>query len=139
MAEWMDSLMRADYYWASEMPTSGLNYFSTPSTFLSSVKYSSDNISHVDSTYTASDSYGITATFYASASNDTIYNALITYVSTDSPANTAGLKRGNWIMKVGGSQITSSNKSTILKSGNAVTLTMGSLKSATATSTGAVS
>ncbi len=137
MAEWMDSLMRADYYWASEMPTSGLNYFSTPSTFLSSVKYSSDNISHVDSTYTASDSYGITATFYASASNDTIYNALITYVSTDSPANTAGLKRGNWIMKVGGSQITSSNKSTILKSGNAVTLTMGSLKSATATSTGA--
>jgi C-terminal processing protease CtpA/Prc len=137
MAEWMDSLMRTDYYWASEMPTSsGLNYFSTPSTFLSSVKNSSDKVTHVDSTYTESNSYGITATFYESSSNDTIYNALVTYVSTDSPANTAGLKRGDWIMKIGNSQITSSNKSIILEKGSATTLALGSLVSNTTTTTG---
>ena len=86
-AEWIDSVMRADYYWASEMSSSSrLNYFSTPSTFLSAVKYSADHVSHVDSTYTVSDSYGITATFYSSPANDTIYNALVTYVATNSSA-----------------------------------------------------
>lgn len=132
MDEWMDSVMRADYYWKSTIPPSKtLNYFLDPESFLSKVKYSSDNASHIDSIYSESDSYGITASFEQSSSNDTIYNAVVTYVATNSPAYSAGLKRGDWIMKVGGKDITTSNKSTILKSGSATTLSLGTLSSST--------
>ena len=108
MDEWMDSVMRANYYWVSDMPSSKrINYFNTPTTFLSSVKSKQDGVSHIDSIYTTN-SYGITASFEASADNDTIYNAVVTYVDTDSPAYRAGLKRGDWIMTVGSNAITTS-------------------------------
>lgn len=132
MDEWMDSVMRANYYWVSDMPSfKKLNYFSTPTAFLSSAKSSSDKVSHVDSIYNSTDSYGITTSFEASADNDTVYNAVVTYVDTDSPAYQAGLKRGDWIMKVGGNNITTSNKSTILANGNATTLSLGTLQTTT--------
>ncbi len=131
MDEWMDSVMRANYYWVSDMPSSKrINYFNTPTTFLSSVKSKQDGVSHIDSIYTTN-SYGITASFEASADNDTIYNAVVTYVDTDSPAYRAGLKRGDWIMTVGGNAITTSNKSTILANGNATTLSLGTLQTTT--------
>lgn len=131
MDEWMDSVMRANYYWVSDMPSSKrINYFNTPTTFLSSVKSKQDGVSHIDSIYTTN-SYGITASFEASADNDTIYNAVVTYVDTDSPAYRAGLKRGDWIITVGGNAITTSNKSTILANGNATTLSLGTLQTTT--------
>lgn len=132
MDEWMDSVMRANYYWVSDMPSSKrINYFNTPTTFLSSVKSKQDGVSHIDSIYNTTNSYGITASFEASADNDTIYNAVVTYVDTDSPAYRAGLKRGDWIITVGGNAITTSNKSTILTNGNATTLSLGTLQTTT--------
>ena len=129
MDEWMDSVMRVNYYWASDMPSfKKLNYFNTPTKFLSSAKFSSDKVSHIDSIYNSTNSYGINASLEASADNDTIYNAVVTYVDTDSPAYRAGLKRGDWIMKVGDHNITTSNKSTILVNGNATTLSLGTLQ-----------
>jgi len=130
--EWMDSVMRVNYYWVSDMPSSKrVNYFNTPTTFLESVKSKQDKVSHIDSIYNSTNSYGITASFEASADNDTIYNAVVTYVDTDSPAYRAGLKRGDWIMTVGGNAITRSNQSTILANGNATTLSLGTLQTTT--------
>lgn len=132
MDEWMDSLMRADYFWYENMPsTKKLNYFITPSSFLSSVKVSGDNVSHVDTIANTTNSYGITAIFKQIGS-DTLYNAVVTYVASDSPAARAGLKRGDWIAKVNGNTITSSQKSTILTSGSALTLTLGTYTTTTA-------
>jgi Periplasmic protease len=130
--EWMDSVMRVNYYWAPGMPSSKkLNYFNTPTSFLSSVKSNLDKVSHIDSIYNSTNSYGITASLEVSADNDTVYNAAVTYVNTDSPAYRAGLKRGDWIMKVGGNAITRSNQSTILANGNATTLSLGTLQATT--------
>lgn len=132
MDEWMDSVMRADYLYVSAMPAAKtLNYFSTPKSFLESTKYSEDNISHVDSTYSSSDSYGIVATFETSSTDDTLYNAVVTYVYTDSPAYRAGLRRGDWIVKVGGNNISASNKSAVLAKGAATTLSLGTLTTTT--------
>lgn len=136
MDQWMDSVMRVNYYWASDMPSfKKLNYFNTPTTFLSSAKSSLDKVSHIDSIYNSINNYGIDASFEASADNDTVYNAVVTYVDTDSPAYRAGLKRGDWIMKVGGNNITTSNKSTILANGNATTLSLGTLQTTTTSGT----
>jgi C-terminal processing protease CtpA/Prc len=124
--EWIDNVLRKNYLWVTSMPSeSKVNYFDTQSAFLKSVLSSDDKVTHLDSVPNVKNTYGITASFYVSADNDTVYNAVITYVCSDSPAARAGLKRGDWIMKVGGNNITSSNKSTILVSGNATTVNLG--------------
>lgn len=132
MDEWMDSIMRADYLWYNDIPASKrLNYFITPASFLTSAKCDSDNVSHIDTIVDTTDSYGIKASYYKFVDKDTAYNAVVTYVDSSSPAATAGLKRGDWIMKVGGKYITSSNKSTILASGEATVLTLGTYSTTT--------
>lgn len=126
MDEWLDSTMRNNYYFAADMPkTKNLNYFNTPSTFLSNVRSSYDKVSSIDTIANITDSYGITATFYARSDTDSLYNAVVTYVDTDSPAAQAGLKRGDWIMKVNGEHIATSNKSKLLVDGIAKTLSLG--------------
>jgi C-terminal processing protease CtpA/Prc len=126
MDEWLDSVMRADYYFATSMPSNKkLNYFNAPSSFLSAAKVSEDKVSEIDSTANVTDSYGITALYEARSDTDSLYNAVVTYVDTDSPAAKAGLHRGDWIMKVGGKNIAKSNKSTILVSGASCSLDMG--------------
>lgn len=60
-----------------------------------------------------------------SQDNDTAYNALITYVIPESPAEKAGLQRGDWIMKVDTSYISKKYETQLLQGTIARELSMG--------------
>ena len=83
-----------------------VNLFQDPATFLSKAKWDKDSYSFVDSVLEAPlPTYGFDYSLVKSQDNDTAYNALITYVIPESPAEKAGLQRGDWIMKVDTSYI----------------------------------
>ena len=124
---WIDSLMREEYLWYKDIPSSeNLNYFSEPTTFLNSLLSSlDDGYSRIDSLYDVPETgYGFDYTLYSIADNDTAYNALVTYIIPGSPAEEAGLKRGEWIMMVDNEYITKKNE-TILTEGTAKKLLVG--------------
>lgn len=124
---WIDSLMREEYLWYKDIPSSeNLNYFSEPATFLNSLLSSlDDGYSRIDSLYDVPETgYGFDYALYSIADNDTAYNALVTYIIPGSPAEEAGLKRGEWIMMVDNEYITKKNE-TILTEGTAKKLLVG--------------
>ena len=127
--EWIDSIMRKNYLWYQEIPQSKyLNYFSAPSTFLQSLLYrAQDNLySYVDTVQIVPEpTYGYNYIIQKALDNDTAYYALVSYVLPDSPASDAGLKRGDWIMKVDGEVILRTNQAELLDSGDAMDLTIG--------------
>lgn len=106
---WMYYTMVDNYLWYESLPTyEETNLFVVPETFLSNVVVSGDSYSYVDSVMeTPLPTYGFDYSLVRSSSIDSAYNALVTYVIPNSPADQAGLKRGNWIMKVDTSYILS--------------------------------
>lgn len=124
---WMDSLMREVYLWYEDIPASkSLNYFQAPETFLKNILSKNDKgFSTVDTLLTTPlPGYGFDYTLYKVATSDTTYQALVSYVAKDSPAEEAGLERGNWIMLVDGDSITRKTEEK-LKNGDARTLHVG--------------
>lgn len=124
---WMDSLMREVYLWYEDIPPSkNLNYFQEPENFLKSILSGNDKgFSTVDSIIDAPlPSYGFDYTLYKVATSDTTYNALVSYVAKNSPAEEAGLQRGNWIMLIDGDSITK-NTEERLTDGGVRTLRVG--------------
>lgn len=118
---WIDSVMRQEYLWAEEMPASkDLNYFLEPEAFFKKL------LSSKDKNYSTADtldnepvlSYGFNYTLYKLADNDTAYNALITYVVPQSPASSAGLQRGDWLMMMNKGYITKRNETSLLTGGS---------------------
>ncbi len=109
---WIDSVMRVNYLWYDQITSSKkLNYFQEPATFLKSLIPSFDKYSHVDSLYTPIEpSFGFDYSLYRVSGSDSTYNALVTYVSPNSPASDAGLERGNWIMLIEGDSLTKNNQ-----------------------------
>lgn len=92
----------------------------------SDLYYSRQNYSYIDTlNKVQSPEYGFDYTLYKNADVDTLYNALITNVLPGSPASTAGLERGEWIVKVDDEYITKKNEKTLLQTGKAMTLTLG--------------
>lgn len=69
-------------------------------------------------------SYGFDYTLYKVATSDTTYTALVSYVAKNSPAEDAGLERGNWIMLVDGDSITKKTEERLID-GGARTLRIG--------------
>lgn len=130
---WMYDIMQENYLWYQNMPSiNDVNLFQTPSTFLSEVKWSEDNFSFVDSIMEAPlPTYGFDYSLIRSEVNDTAYNALITYVIPGSPAEEAGLQRGDWIMKVDTSYISRKYETQLLQGTEARTLVMGEWKEVT--------
>lgn len=131
-AQWIDDTMRVWYYWQDEMPTTDeVNYFLAPSTFFSKLLSKSDKFSTIDSLTTSTRSipqteysYGFQfATYKMSNSSDSIC-ALVLYVAEGSPADDAGLKRGDWIMAMNHEPITQNNYKT-LYGASAMQLTLG--------------
>lgn len=124
---WIDSVMRADYLWYEELPAfNDLNYFKSPTEFLKSMRAAEDNsYSSVDSLYdTPLPDYGFTYSLYKSATSDTTYSALITYVTPGSAAAQAGLQRGEWIMLVDADSITK-KREYLIQNGDARQLLIG--------------
>lgn len=138
LGNWMDSIMRKNYLWYEDMPSyNNVNLFLTPKEFLSKVISKKDNnISFADSIIEVTlPSYGFEYSLVRDAKNDTVYNALLTYIVPNSPASKAGLKRGEWIMKVNDRFISRKYETQLLQSNEALTLTVGVYKEVTPAST----
>mgnify|MGYP000772065485 FL=1 len=124
---WMLDIMQQNYLWYQDLPSyDDVNLFLDPASFLSKVKSKSDSYSFVDSVMeTPLPTYGFDYSLVRSADIDTAYNALITYVIPGSPAEAAGLERGNWIMKVDTSYISKKYETQLLQGTKARDLVMG--------------
>lgn len=124
---WMYDIMQQNYLWYGSMPSyNDVNLFLDPAGFLAKVKASNDSYSFVDSVMeTPLPTYGFDYSLVRSQDIDTAYNALITYVIPGSPAEKAGLQRGNWIMKVDTSYISKKYETALLQGTQARDLVMG--------------
>lgn len=124
---WMYDMLEQNYLWYQDLPAyDDVNLFLDPAAFLSKVKSKQDNYSFVDSVMeTPLPTYGFDYSLVRSIDIDTAYNALVTYVIPDSPAAQAGLKRGDWIMKVDTSYISKKYETQLLQGTEARDLVMG--------------
>ena len=124
---WMLDIMQQNYLWYQDLPSyDDVNLFLEPASFLSKVKSKKDSYSFVDSVMEAPlPTYGFDYSLVRSVDIDTAYNALITYVIPGSPAEAAGLVRGDWIMKVDTSYISKKYETQLLQGTKARDLVMG--------------
>ena len=120
---WMYDLMQQHYLWYQAMPSyNEVNPFAEPASFLAEVKASNDAYSFVDTVEAVpAPIYGFDYSLVRSQQVDTAYNALVTYVIPNSPAEQAGLKRGDYIVQVNGENV-NSNNTALLQNGGEVTL-----------------
>lgn len=124
---WMYDIMQQNYLWYQDLPSyKDANLFLDPASFLSKVKSKSDSYSFVDSIMeTPLPTYGFDYSLVRNPDIDTAYNALITYVIPQSPAAIAGLKRGNWIVKVDTSYISRKYEAKLLQGTEPLEVTLG--------------
>lgn len=127
---WMYDIMQQNYLWYQDLPSyKDVNLFLDPASFLSKVKSKSDSYSFVDSIMeTPLPTYGFDYSLVRNPDIDTAYNALITYVIPKSPAAIAGLKRGNWIVKVDTSYISRKYEAQLLQGTEPLEVTLGVYK-----------
>lgn len=125
--KWLYDMMAENYYWYADMPSSrGLNYFTAVPAFFGKILSTKDtgrsyveDITDIESR----NSYGFG--FDASVRyNDSAYAVRVLYVESDSPANDAGLKRGDWIIKRNDQYIIRNRIDSLYKGKNIV-LTLG--------------
>lgn len=111
---WIYEVMTDYYLWYDDIPDKGnLNFSQSPDAFFASLLSDEDGVTYnggwltfsqieeketTTKSITASDSYGFD---FASYKSGNYYYAWVLYVLPDSPAETAGLKRGDWILAVG--------------------------------------
>lgn len=129
---WIHSMMQENYYWHGDIPAEkSLNYFSKVPAFFKSLLSSKDaGYSYIEdlNDVESKKSYGIQ--FESVRYNDTAYAVRVLYVDSDSPAQTAGLERGDWIIKRNDRYLIRSRVDSLYK-GGAITLTLGEYVSGT--------
>lgn len=110
--DWIYNVMSNYYLWYKDMPDKGsLNFSQSPDKFFASLLSDQDGVKYGDGwltfsriekkqeetkSVTASDSYGFEFASYYNKDNG-LYYAWVLYVLPGSPADEAGLKRGDWI------------------------------------------
>jgi Periplasmic protease len=123
--EWIESIMRTHYYWYNEIPASeNLDYTLDDESFFYSmlskkdgkeydgVMYHYSYIENLFGTRTlpqTNNSYGFEFMLIANDNTYTSYRALVFYTTPGSPAETAGVKRGDWITRRNGESINANN------------------------------
>lgn len=139
--QWIEQTMRENYLWYSEFPDkSSLDFSLDPETFFKGLLSDKDGkdlpeghhyFSQLEkatvtkSIYDANNSYGFDfATSNLKDGGSTYKIAIVLYVLKDSPAEEAGLKRGDWILGVNGS-LGSIQDYDVLRSGGSVSLQLG--------------
>jgi len=142
--QWIEQTMRENYLWYSEFPDkSSLDFSLDPESFFKGLLSDKDGkdlseghhyFSQLEkatvtkSIYDASNSYGFDfATSNLKDGGSTYKIAIVLYVLKDSPAEEAGLKRGDWILGVNGSWGTIQDYD-ILRSGGCVSLQLGEVQ-----------
>ena len=118
---WIETNMRHWYYWYDEIPTTNkLNFNATPEAFFNSLLCSKDgkdgyHYSSINKKSTATrtgdsePTLGFQFQNWRMGSGSTTYAVNVLYVLPNSPAQQAGLKRGDWIFKIDGVNINTTN------------------------------
>lgn len=131
---WIYEEMQENYLFYEDIPAEEkLDFFKKPAEFLNSAASSKDQkngnvFSHVDSVFSRAIStypcFGFEAALVRTAGGT---NALrVLYTQPDSPAEEAGLKRGDWIIAVDNQKVSSSDYSTyIYRPTKAYSFTLG--------------
>ena len=122
--QWIHDVMSQWYLWCDEMPqVSDALYFGNPETFFKKLIVSKDKYSYIEMTGDAtgttsrainlSSSYGIDFALYVDpvigSQSAPERMARVLYVLPQSPAEVAGIRRGDWITAVGGETLTTKN------------------------------
>lgn len=124
--EWILSTLKSEYLWNDKI-NENANIYADPEIFFTNAITSSDSFSFIDiegnaqRLYETNSSYGFE--YYTQSVDNKALAARILLVYKDSPAEKAGLKRGDWITAVNGTILTEKNIS-ILESGDATTFTL---------------
>lgn len=138
---WIEETMRENYLWYEEMPIieNEYDYFQEPETFFKNLLYKQaldgkgDNYSYItinnpkeeetrSLTLNRASTYGFEFELTNDPTGTTAHIfARILYVLPQSPAEKAGIQRGDWISAIDGERITNSNY-TLLQQGGEVSL-----------------
>ena len=135
---WIYHTMQENYLYYEDLPAEeGLNFFTKPQPFLASLLSDKDQkngvkFSHVDSIYTATKSransypsFGIQGAMIRVPNGSEAIRIL--YTESDSPAEEAALKRGDWIIAANGKKINSNSYTQFIsRPTEACTFTLGS-------------
>ncbi len=141
--EWIYENMSIYYLWNDKLPKSP-NYSLNSHDFFNSLLYrysaanpDGDRFSWIQEDYTellkslsgvASDEIGFDYTFLWADQAKTHYYALVTYVKLGTDALSKGIKRGRFITKINGQNITAQNYSTLFGGTGTKTLSMSDWK-----------
>lgn len=135
--QWIHDVMSEWYLWCDEMPqVSDALYFGNPETFFKKLIVSKDKYSYIEMTGDATGStsrainlssgYGMDFALYVDpvigSQSAPERMARVLYVLPQSPAEVAGIRRGDWITAVGGETLTTKNYQ-LLINGPSTTLT----------------
>lgn len=126
---WIEDTMRDHYYWNKKIPkVARLDYANDPETFFQSLLYEAEDGKTVGGNHyffsyieqTASKTYSFlqedysygfefTTVRFLQSDGSTYYGAIVLYVVPNTPADKAGLKRGDWIMRLNNQPITAAD------------------------------
>lgn len=136
---WLYELMDDAYFWYKNMPAqSSLDGTVSPYQYFEKLVYNratvdrfsgiTDDVDALQNEFDGiSKIFGISYTLsYIDEGNSNI-GAFLNYVVKGSPAEAAGLKRGDIILKINGWQLTSDNYTSLLGSNETATFTLGTL------------
>jgi C-terminal processing protease CtpA/Prc len=135
---WIEQTMQENYLWYEEMPTieNEYDYFKQPEVFFKNLLYKKaldgkgDNYSYLEKEATTTDetramtlertsTYGMEFQLTTDPTGTTNHTfARILYVLEGSPAEAAGIRRGDWIATVNGERINNENYRLLQNGGN---------------------
>ena len=136
---WIEEVMREYYLWAEDMPVIEKedDYFQTPATFFKNMlskdalNGKGDKYSYMEEITVESDkearaltidrtsTYGIEFVLASDPTGTTAHTyARVLYVLPDSPAQKAGIERGDWISAINEERITTDNYKKLTQGGN---------------------
>ena len=131
---WIEEVMRENYLWAEDMPVIDKedDYFQEPATFFknllskNALNGKGDKYSYMEQTKAESRSltldrtstYGMEFLLTSDPTGTTAHNyARVLYVLPGSPAEKAGIERGDWISAINQDRITSDNYKLLIQGG----------------------
>ena len=131
---WIEEVMRENYLWAEDMPVIDKEdtYFQEPATFFknllskNALNGKGDKYSYMEQSKTESRSstldrtstYGMEFLLTSDPTGTTAHNyARVLYVLPGSPAEKAGIERGDWISAINQDRITSDNYKLLIQGG----------------------
>jgi len=136
---WIYGVMSDSYFWYKNLPAqSALDSKSNPNDFFEKLIYQrsttdrfsmiTEDIDELTNEFNGvSKVFGINYTLSYTDDGKSNIAAFLSYVVKGSPAEKAGLKRGDIIMKVAGTQLTASNYTALMSNSETATFTLGQL------------